>query len=55
MQILLSKKSPKNSTKKGDLMLTTLILLLDFQATVMALEFLIDGFDTLLKDVNFVI
>ena len=30
--ILLSKSSPKKLTKKGDLMLTTLILLLDFQA-----------------------
>ena len=32
MPILLSKRSPKSQQKKGDLMLTTLILLLDFQA-----------------------
>ena len=32
MPILLYKKSPKKSTEKGDLMLTTLILVLDFQA-----------------------
>ena len=30
--ILFNKKSPKSQQKKGDLMLTTLILVLDFQA-----------------------